>query len=157
MILAEKKRGGCSINFDVMYYAKGEDYDSIDEEIGAKEGELIREYRPPLNTQIPDEKNWRKYMRFMAKNWRYILLANHPILEDDKLPTPWTYNDYKKFEPILDEIIKFNKRYVKYLETDNLKGYNVLLDMYEEGMTKEKYDKYSQSFRSILFKTPLGA
>ena len=42
MILAEKKRGGCSINFDVMYYAKSEDYDSIDEEIGEKEGELIR-------------------------------------------------------------------------------------------------------------------
>ena len=36
-------------------------------------------------------------MRFMAKNWRYVLMANHPILEDDKLPTPWTYNDYKKF------------------------------------------------------------
>ena len=51
-------------------------------------------------------------------------------------------NDYNKFAPTLDEIIKFNKRYVKYLETDNLKGYNVLLDMYEEGMTKEKYDKF---------------
>jgi hypothetical protein len=41
-ILAEKKRHGCSINFDVMYYAKSTDYDSIDEEIGEKEGELIR-------------------------------------------------------------------------------------------------------------------
>ena len=51
-------------------------------------------------------------------------------------------NDYKKFEPILDEIIKFNKRYVKYLETDNLKGYNVLLDMYEEGMTKYETNDY---------------
>lgn len=61
MILEEKKRGGCSINFDVMYYAKGEDYDSIDEEIGMREGELIREYMPPLNTQIPDKDNWRKY------------------------------------------------------------------------------------------------
>ena len=51
-------------------------------------------------------------------------------------------NDYKKFAPLLKEIIEFNKRYVKYLETDELKGYNVLLDMYEEGMTKEKYDKF---------------
>ena len=47
-------------------------------------------------------------------------------------------NDYKKFAPLLKEIIEFNKRYVKYLETDELKGYNVILDMYEEGMTKEK-------------------
>lgn len=51
-------------------------------------------------------------------------------------------NDYKKFEKTLAEIIQFNKQYVKYLETDDLKGYNVLLDMYEEGMTKEKYDKF---------------
>lgn len=51
-------------------------------------------------------------------------------------------NDYNKFSPTLDEIIKFNKRYVKYLETEKLSGYNVLLDMYEEGMTKELYDKF---------------
>ncbi len=51
-------------------------------------------------------------------------------------------NDYKKFESTLSDIIKFNKRYVKYLETEELKGYNVLLDIYEEGMTKEKYDKF---------------
>ena len=61
MILAEKKRSGCSINFDVMYYAKSDDYDSIDEEIGVREGELIREHMPPLNTQIPDKDNWRKF------------------------------------------------------------------------------------------------
>ena len=61
IILAEKKRGGCSINFDVMYYAKSEDYDSIDEEIGRREGELIRQFMPALNTQIPNEDNWRKY------------------------------------------------------------------------------------------------
>ena len=59
-------------------------------------------------------------------------------------------NDYKKFEPILDEIIKFNKRYVKYLETDELKGYDVLLDMYEEGMTKEKYDKFFSLLKSEI-------
>ena len=61
IIMAEKKRNGSSINFNVMYYAKGEDYDSIDEEIGKREGELIREYMPILNTQIPDENNWRRF------------------------------------------------------------------------------------------------
>lgn len=58
----------------------------------------------------------------------------------------WAYakvnNDYSKFEPLLEQIIAFNKRYVKYLETETLKGYDVLLDMYEEGMTKEKYDAF---------------
>ena len=61
IIIAEKQRGGCAVNFDVIYYAKKEDYDSIEDEIGNREGELIREYMPPLNTQIPHEKNWRKF------------------------------------------------------------------------------------------------
>ena len=42
IILAEKQRQGYPVNFGVLYYAKGEDYDSIDEEIGRQEGELIR-------------------------------------------------------------------------------------------------------------------
>ena len=33
----------------------------LEEEIGAKEGELIRAYRPPLNYQIPTAANWRKF------------------------------------------------------------------------------------------------
>ena len=49
------------VNFDVMYYAKSEDYDLIEEEIGKREGELIREYMPMLNTQITDENNRRRY------------------------------------------------------------------------------------------------
>lgn len=53
--------------------------------------------RREFDACFPLKKNWRKYLRFMAKNWRYVLMANHPILENDKLPTPWTYNDYKKF------------------------------------------------------------
>jgi len=53
--------------------------------------------RREFDACFPLKKNRRKYMRFMAKNWRYVLMANYPILEDDKLPTPWTYNDYKKF------------------------------------------------------------
>ena len=70
MILAEKQRQGCPVNFDVLYYAKEEDFDSIDEEIGAKEGELIRQFMPPLNTQIPDAKNWRKFTcREIDEEW----------------------------------------------------------------------------------------
>lgn len=51
-------------------------------------------------------------------------------------------SDYKKFEATLNEIIVFNKKMTKYLETDTLKGYDVLLDQFEEGMTKEAYDKF---------------
>ena len=63
IILAENKRLGHSINFDVMYYATNSKYDAITEEIGEKEGELIREFMPMLNTHIPDKDNWKKYTR----------------------------------------------------------------------------------------------
>ena len=53
--------------------------------------------RREFDACFPLKKNWRKYLRFMAKNWRYVLMANYPILEDDKQPVPWTYLDYKKF------------------------------------------------------------
>ena len=60
-ILAEAQRKGYTVDFDVLYYAKNQRYWDIVEEIGQKEGEFIREYRPVLNTQIPKEDNWRKW------------------------------------------------------------------------------------------------
>ena len=60
-ILAEAKRRGHKVNFDVLRYADSALPAEIEEEIGQAEGELIRQYRPPLNTQIPKESDWRKY------------------------------------------------------------------------------------------------
>ena len=60
-ILAENQRRGRNVVFDVMYYAKSKKYKDIEEEIGYKEGELIRKFMPILNTQIPKEENWRKF------------------------------------------------------------------------------------------------
>lgn len=45
----------------MLYYAKNQRYSDLVEEIGQKEGELIREYRPVLNTQIPKEADWHKW------------------------------------------------------------------------------------------------
>ena len=60
-IFAEAQRKGHSINFDVLYYAKKRYYYEVKEEIGQKEGEYIRRYKPVLNTQIPREDDWRKF------------------------------------------------------------------------------------------------
>lgn len=51
-------------------------------------------------------------------------------------------NDYQSFKTTLLEIINFNKKIIKYLETDTLKGYDVLLDQYEEKMTQSAYDQF---------------
>lgn len=60
-ILAEAYRKGHKIGFDVLYYATGRGYNAIKDEIGTKEGEYIREYKPALNTQIPKETDYRKF------------------------------------------------------------------------------------------------
>jgi hypothetical protein len=49
------------VEFDVLYYAQKLKTKDLNEEIGSKEGELIREYRPILNTQIPKEQDWRQW------------------------------------------------------------------------------------------------
>lgn len=51
----------CAIEFDVLYYAQQTVKEDIVEEIGQKEGELIRANRPVLNTQIPKASNWRSW------------------------------------------------------------------------------------------------
>ena len=60
-IFAEAQRKGHSINFDVLYHAAETYYPAVKNEIGQKEGEYIRQYRPVLNTQIPREDDWRKF------------------------------------------------------------------------------------------------
>ena len=60
-ILAEAQRKGHTVGFDVLYYAESQSKWDIEEEIGAKEGELIREWLPALNTQIPKKEDWHRW------------------------------------------------------------------------------------------------
>ena len=60
-LLSEIQRNGHPIEFDVLYYAQKKRASEIREEIGRKEGEYIRQFRPVLNTQIPKEEDWRKW------------------------------------------------------------------------------------------------
>lgn len=60
-VMAEAQRKGHAIEFDVLYYAKAPSYSAITNEIGEKEGEYIRQYLPPLNSQIPKAEDWHKF------------------------------------------------------------------------------------------------
>ena len=60
-IISEAERKGHPITFDVLYYAKSRrDADKL-AEIGEKEGEFIRKYKPILNTQIPKAEDWNRW------------------------------------------------------------------------------------------------
>lgn len=59
-------------------------------------------------------------------------------------------NDFEAFLPTLEEIITYQKKIIKYLETDTLKGYDVLLDMYEENMGVKEYDMFFNTLNEKL-------
>lgn len=59
-------------------------------------------------------------------------------------------NDFNLFAPTLEKIIAYNKKVIKYLETDELKGYDVLLDMYEEKMSQKDYDTFFTTLNNDL-------
>lgn len=68
-------------------------YSYKDDSAFAQSLQLRREF----DACFPLKKKWREYLLFMAKNWRFVLMANQPIMENDKYPVPWTYDDYQKF------------------------------------------------------------
>lgn len=59
-------------------------------------------------------------------------------------------NDFESFKPTLEKIISFNQKLVKYLETDELKGYDILLDMYEPGFGVKEYDLFFDTLKEKL-------
>lgn len=59
-------------------------------------------------------------------------------------------NNFEAFLPTLEKIVEFKRNYVKYLETDELKGYDILLDDFEEGFTMKEYDAFFHKLREDL-------
>ena len=60
-VLSEAKCRNYNVKFDVLYCAKSQTRNELEEEIGEAEGYFIRKFRPPLNYQIPKEENWRSF------------------------------------------------------------------------------------------------
>ena len=80
-VLNEARRHGLSVEFHVLYHARSRSGKALEEELGSKEGEYIRLYRPMLNTQIPKADNWRKYS--INKNAASVVLADILLGQDD--------------------------------------------------------------------------
>lgn len=59
-------------------------------------------------------------------------------------------NNFDMYAPTLEKIIYFTKKFVKYLETDDLKGYDILLDRFEEGFGIKEYDFFFNRLREEL-------
>jgi carboxypeptidase Taq len=59
-------------------------------------------------------------------------------------------SDWNQFLPLFEKIFAFQKKYVKYVETKDLKGYDVLLDEFEKGYTAKEYDKFFNVLKTDL-------
>ncbi len=66
-------------------------------------------------------------------------------------------NDFSVFQRSLEKIVDFNRKLTEYLKTDELKGYDVLLDMYEEGFTTKEYDHFFNKLKEELVPFVLSA
>ena len=59
-------------------------------------------------------------------------------------------NNFELFRPYLEKIVEFCRKQTVWLATDKLKGYDVLLDVYEPHYNQAKYDKFFKVLRKKL-------
>ncbi len=61
-----------------------------------REVEAIR-LRHEFNQLYPIRKHKKEYIQFLLKNYKHLLLPNHPARIDESMLTDWTFEDYKHF------------------------------------------------------------
>ena len=80
-VIAQAQRMGHKVSFDILYYSPFTSGNEMIDDIGFNEGKYIREYLPFLNTQIPNENDYKKYT--YNKRAKYITLDR--VLYEGKL------------------------------------------------------------------------
>jgi len=104
-------------------------------------------------------KNLEKSLRLIKKMPKDEFLDYKNLINEST--SIWAHaknnDDFEMFLPYLEKIVTYNQKIAKYLETDQLKGYDVLLDLYEEGMTVELYDNFFDKLKDELQNTLLEA
>ncbi|MCK9536616.1 MAG: carboxypeptidase M32 [Bacilli bacterium] len=58
--------------------------------------------------------------------------------------------DFSLFQPTLEKIVDYTKRYIKYVETKKNQGYDILLDEYERGYKTKDYDLFFSELKDEL-------
>jgi carboxypeptidase Taq len=104
---------------------------------------------PDLATEIKKAYKAQRVIRLVPKDE----LIDYQVLVS-RASSVWAKakenDDFQSFQDTLEKVVTFNKKLVKYLQTDDLKGYDILLDMYEEGMGVKEYDAFFDHLREEL-------
>jgi carboxypeptidase Taq len=111
------------------------------------------------NLESLEDIDFRVEIRHAYKQLRIIkLVPKNELIEYQVLTSQasqiWAKskneNNFEMFQPTLEKIVLFNKKLVKYLETKELKGYDILLDMYEDGFGVKEYDLFFNTLKEEL-------
>ena len=86
--------------------------------------------------KIPIEE-YMAYSELMAQSYPMYVRAKNE-------------NNFELFRPYLEKIVDFCRKQTVWLATDTVKGYDVLLDMYEPHYNQAKYDKFFNVLREKL-------
>ena len=77
--------------------------------------------------------------------YQELTYTSYPVYVEAK-----NTNQFSLFAPYLEKILAYQRKLVDWLGTDTRRGYDVLLDKYEEGMTTEEYDRFFAVLREQL-------
>lgn len=120
-------------------------------------GALLEELSKPINFSQLDEgmqttvkRYSRDYQRFQrVPEDFYTELVTTQARSEQAWEQAKEANDFSIFAPHLDKVIAMTKKYVHYMEPDQ-DPYEVLLDMYEEGMDSATIDNIFSELKEGL-------
>ncbi|MDY0277340.1 MAG: carboxypeptidase M32 [Acholeplasma sp.] len=104
--------------------------------------EILREDVKKIDKEL-------RVMRYVPLNeyveYQVVLAQSTKIWQEAR-----ELNDFNHFVPSLEKLVEYNKRIIELFETDTLKGYDVLLDIYEEGSSVAFYDNFFENLKNEL-------
>lgn len=86
--------------------------------------------------KIPKQR-YEQHMSLAAKAYPVYVQAKHD-------------NDFAAILPYLEQLIQYNQDLTLWWQTPTLKGYDVLLDMYEHNFTTKRYDEFFQLLKQKI-------
>lgn len=122
---------------DLYKIRTGEEYTKTVDFLYENKDQLDPEFRHEIELIKEDIEQTKKIPMNELIEFEKLLNESQIVWEEAK-----NEKDFLKFKPYLQKIVEFRRKEAKYLETDKLKGYDVLLNNYERGYTQKEYDEF---------------
>ena len=108
-------------------------------------GELDADLAREVTLIFEQSEKLRKIPKDEYIEYSNMLNSVYPVYVEAK-----TTNNFSLFEPYLQKIIDYNRKYVEWVGEDTKRGYDVLLDEYERGYNREQYDRFFELLKEKI-------